>query len=71
MIPVENIPTYLGGKCSCPGGCVRGISNETIIEPRKLRKEEVDLVAKIIENGRKTNEQGLKEYLDKHSSTPK
>lgn len=21
LVPLENVPTFLGGKCSCPGGC--------------------------------------------------
>jgi hypothetical protein len=25
VIPAENLPTFLGGKCQCPGGCVRRV----------------------------------------------
>eukprot|EP01134_Creolimax_fragrantissima_P000927 CFRG0927T1 len=27
-IEIVNVPTFLGGKCECPGGCVRGVPND-------------------------------------------
>lgn len=27
ILSIENVPTFLGGKCNCPGGCIGGIPN--------------------------------------------
>lgn len=27
LVPIENIPSFLGGKCECPNGCVANIPN--------------------------------------------
>ena len=26
-VAISNVPTFLGGTCNCPGGCVPGVAN--------------------------------------------
>ena len=38
---VDELPTFLGGKCECEGGCIPGLPNH-MEEPRTLTQKELE-----------------------------
>ena len=58
----ERIPSFLGGKCRCPGGCVPGIDNDAACEYRVVTVEEVAPVVEAIRVVREAEEKAKELY---------
>ena len=56
---MENIPAYLGGKCECEGGCVPGSPNGVIDKQKVPTPEEIEKLAQIIKENKKTDEKAI------------
>jgi hypothetical protein len=63
----ESVPSYLGGGCECPRGCVPGTPNR-VTHPlsRKPTDEEVEGLKRLVVAKREKDQQELAEFLAKH-----
>ncbi len=66
---VENVPSYLGGKCECDGGCIPGTPNKhPTSSMRKITPEEVKFISDRLEETRRKDKIDLEKLgvkLDK------
>ena len=61
------MPSYLGGSCECPRGCVPGTPNlVTHPIPRKPSDEEVVALMRLVVAKRAEQERDLAAYLAQH-----
>ncbi len=63
----DAVPSYVGGGCECPGGCIPGTPNVvTHPLPRKPSEEEVAALRRLVVAKRAEQERDLAAYLAQH-----
>ncbi len=63
-IAEEDVPSFLGGQCQCPGGCVAGMPNDAKPHSRVLSEEELGSVRAAMEGVRAVEEVAFQRYAE-------